>query len=129
MGKHVLGIHCDPAEVSVLLDEVEKLGGICHPEGKCPCNILLLLQTEGIAVRHIGHTGIGKTTGSALEKLLKTDQYFPLSPRYCPQIPDTRRGTWVVHAAGIETPTLLFLWKGYNRHSPVWAMTPAWAQK
>ena len=46
----VLCIQCDPTEVSVLLDEVEQLRRVGHPEGKGPCNVLLFLQTEGSSV-------------------------------------------------------------------------------
>lgn len=44
MGKDVLGIQRDTVQVSVLLDEVQQLGGIGHPESQSSCNVLLLLQ-------------------------------------------------------------------------------------
>lgn len=43
MGQDVLGVQRHTVQVSVLLDEVEQLGGIGHPESQRSCNILLLL--------------------------------------------------------------------------------------
>lgn len=43
MGEDVLGIQCNAIQVSVLLDEVEQLWGVGHPECQCSCNVLLLL--------------------------------------------------------------------------------------
>lgn len=46
--QHVLGVQGDPAQVSVLLDEVEELGRVGHPESKRPCDVLLFLGAERI---------------------------------------------------------------------------------
>lgn len=43
MCEDVLGVQRDAAQVSVLLDEVEQLGGVGHPEGERSCDVLLLL--------------------------------------------------------------------------------------
>lgn len=43
MGQDVLGVQRHTVQVSVLLDEVEQLRGIGHPESQRSCNILLLL--------------------------------------------------------------------------------------
>lgn len=46
MGEDVLGVQRDAAQVSVLLDEVEQLGGVGHPERQRSCDVLLLLLTD-----------------------------------------------------------------------------------
>lgn len=43
MGEDVLGVQRDAIQVSVLLDEVEQLGGVGHPESQRSGNVLLLL--------------------------------------------------------------------------------------
>ena len=43
MGEDVLGVQRDAAQVSVLLDEVEQLRGVGHPEGQSSGDVLLLL--------------------------------------------------------------------------------------
>lgn len=44
MGEDVLGVQRDATQVSVLLDEVQQLGGIGHPESQRSRDVLLLLQ-------------------------------------------------------------------------------------
>lgn len=44
MGEDVLGVQRDATQVSILLDEIEQLGGVGHPESQCSRDILLLLQ-------------------------------------------------------------------------------------
>lgn len=43
MRKDVLGVQRDPAQVFVLLDEVEQLRGVSHPEGQGAGDVFLLL--------------------------------------------------------------------------------------
>lgn len=79
MRQDVLCIQRDPTEVSVLLDEVEQLGCVGHPEGKGPCNVLLFLQTEGSSVS--SHRTNSTDERNAPEKLPKIDQYLPILAR------------------------------------------------
>lgn len=45
MGEDVLGVQRDAVQVSVLLDEVEELRGVGHPESQRSRDVLLLLQS------------------------------------------------------------------------------------
>lgn len=44
MGEDILGVQRDAVQVSVLLDEVEELRGVGHPESQRSRDVLLLLQ-------------------------------------------------------------------------------------
>lgn len=43
MSKDVLSVQSDAVQVSVLLDEVEQLGSVGHPESQSSRDVLLLL--------------------------------------------------------------------------------------
>lgn len=43
MREDVLGVQRDAAQVFVLFDEVEKLGGVGHPESQSTSDVFLLL--------------------------------------------------------------------------------------
>lgn len=51
MGEDVLGVQRDATQVPVLLDEVEQLRGVGHPESQRACDVLLFLKWE-----NHGHT-------------------------------------------------------------------------
>ena len=44
VGQDVLAVQCDPAQILVLLGEIQELGGIGHPERQGPRDVLLLLD-------------------------------------------------------------------------------------
>lgn len=54
VGEDVLGIQRDAVQVSVLLDEVEELRGVGHPEGQRSRDVLLLLQRINHKHRNTG---------------------------------------------------------------------------
>lgn len=55
VGEIQLTLLCEQAEVSVVLEEIQQLGGVGHPEGESPRDALLPLwgQTAAVSFKHL----------------------------------------------------------------------------